>query len=278
MTSGSRLRQILGRVHRIDHVDPTLTAQNWVERQPVRRVGVGGGSVVISQPTSTFWVYALGVLTCVVAARYWSLVPGERATQLWSIGLWLWGIGALLAGTSYQAFGYHLKCRDGRVRWTNWWEVTYMICQQVSVQALLASTALFATSGVRRDVLVGAAIVTAVAFTTCTLVAAVVPNRWLLSFEWMSLTSTPAVLAMAGIHAVALASGGDGLDRALLGIWVGLFACGAAYWAWWRSGIGDRLWARGRWFSENDVLHVTLIVWVLAIAAIDDRFVERLAG
>ncbi len=278
MTAKRSIRGVFGRIHLLDHDQPGLTTETWAERQPVRRLTLAGRRVVLTQPSSTLWVYALGLLACLLGARWWWLADGETVLQLWAVGLWLWGVGALLAGTSYQAFGYHLKCRDGRVRWTNWWEATYMVCQQLSIDALLVATAVLATDGPVRTVLVLVAVSTAVGFTASTLVGAVLPNRFLLSFEWMSLVSAPAVVAMLGIHVAAVARGGDPLDRALVGVWAGLLACMTAYGLYRRSGIGDRLWARGRWFSENDVLHVTLIVWLLGIGATGDLFVDRLAG
>jgi hypothetical protein len=41
-----------------------------------------------------------------------------------------------------------------------------------------------------------------------------------------------------------------------------------AYWLYDRSDLTGRLWARGIWFSQNDVLHVGLIVWMIYIAAV----------
>lgn len=218
------------------------------------------------------WVYALEVLTCIVGQYFWLQQGDNPAAQFWSIGLWLWGIGALLAGTSYQAMGYHLKCRDGQVRWTNWWEVIYMICQQLSINLLLVATAFSSTDGLLRSSLILAAIVLSFAYTVTTLVAAFIPNRWLLSFEWMTLVSTPVVFIMLLINGSNALATGDTLQWALTLVWLGLIASMLAYWLYMRSGIADWLWARKKWFSENDVLHVTLIIWVLYIATLANQF------
>ena len=55
----------------------------------------------------------------------------------------------------------------------------------------------------------------------------------------------------------------DSLDLVLLGCWSILFGTMMAYWIYSKKGITKRLWERGIWFSENDVLHVLLILWMV---------------
>lgn len=58
------------------------------------------------------------------------------------------------------------------------------------------------------------------------------------------------------------------MDLALLVVWVWLVLTIAAYFLYYLSGLTARLWARGLWFSENDVLHIGLIIWMLSIVRI----------
>lgn len=251
------------RIYQIDHDQPGLSVDTWANLQPVWRFSVGGRDWVLNQPSSTFWVYALGVLTCVVAAGFGQHAAGNPAMFYWSVGLWLWGIGALLAGTSYQAAGYHLKCRDGRVRWTNWWEAIYMICQQLSVNALLAAAAYSSADGALRTAMLSVALATSIIYTLITLIAAFVPNRRLLSFEWMAWVCTPSVLFMLLLHTVNAVMTGALIEWALAGVWLGLILSMLAFLVYMRAGLTEKLWLQKRWFSENDVLHVTLITWAL---------------
>lgn len=259
---------LLQRLYQIEHDTPGLSAETWADFQPVKRVRLLGQEFILNQPSSTFWVYALGLLTCAIGQLYWLKAEGDIVRQLWSVGLWLWGVGALLAGTSYQALGYHLKCVNGRVRWTNWWEVIYMIFQQLSINVLLAATAISSTEGFVRTTLLVAAVIISVAYTLMTLIAAVIPNRRLLSFEWMSLVSAIPVLAMLFINCWNAITKNILSEVLLAFVWVGLLLCMLAFWLYMRSGLTQQLWSRNRWFSENDVLHVTLIIWVIYIAAI----------
>ena len=59
----------------------------------------------------------------------------------------LGGLAALAAGTSYQAFGYQIKCVGQETcAWTSWWEVIYLMFQQVSMDAMLVAIAVFTST------------------------------------------------------------------------------------------------------------------------------------
>lgn len=266
MSWTSCLQACFGRLHSLDHDDTTLTRETWAERQPVWKFQTTYGVLVITQPSSCFWVFALGFIGCFLGMLFYDPVAHDPAGLLWSLGMWLWGIGALLAGASYQAFGYHLKCREGRVRWTNWLEVIYMLCQQWSINALFAAAAFTSATGILRIGMLWVAAVLSLFYGALTIAAAFVPSRKLLSFEWMCLVSAPLVVALIALHTYQFMETGFWLEQMLAGIWVGLLACMFAYEVYRRAGLTEILWQKGLWFSENDVLHVTLIFWMLAIA------------
>jgi hypothetical protein len=56
------------------------------------------------------------------------------------------------------------------------------------------------------------------------------------------------------------------MDRWLLAAGVWLVITIAAYFAYMTLGLTQTLWARGVWFSDNDVLHVFMIVWIALLA------------
>ena len=64
------------------------------------------------------------------------------------------------------------------------------------------------------------------------------------------------------------------MDLALLGVWIILAMTNAIYFAYMLLGITQALWAQGFWFSENDVLHVLMMGWVLYLGLVVSTKVE----
>jgi hypothetical protein len=227
--------------------------------------------IVLTQPSSSVFVYGLGILTIGVGLGFLRS-QGDSVSRLWwGISLLLWGIGALLAGTSYQAFGYHIKCAGQEVcAWTSWWEVIYLMFQQVSVDALLVATAYSCTDGAYRTMLLGYALVSAVVYVVLTFIGGMIPVKLLITFEWMVGVSAPVFLITVMVNGWRYYMFGTLMDLALMGAWIFLLLAMAAYWLYDRLGVTERLWAKGQgiWFSQNDVLHIGLILWMIYVATV----------
>jgi hypothetical protein len=78
--------------------------------------------------------------------------------------------------------------------------------------------------------------------------------------------STPVLLVACLLNAWRYYVFSECMDFVLLGSWSLLLFTIAAYWIYNKSGYTKKLWSKGIWFSENDVLHVFLIFWILYIA------------
>ena len=258
----------------IKHDDANLNEETWSSIQPCRTYRCFGREIFITQPSSSFWVYFLGVQTTVLGC--WFLIESMQQTSrmLWGVSLVLWGLGALVAGTSYQAFGFQLKCKGrDRAVWTSWWEVVYLLLQQYSVSVMLVAVAYSCLSEVGQSWSITAALLVSALYTFAVLYGAFKPIKSLITFELMVKVCTPMIAFMGIINSSRFYSYGMTLDLALLGLWFGLVVTMLSYNWYMKSGYTEKLWQRGKWFSENDVLHVVLIVWVFYLAAVVEPLV-----
>jgi hypothetical protein len=259
------------RLSSIPYTDPELTPEDWCEVQPCRTIRVGSKELVVTQPSSSVLVYGLGILTISIGLRFLWL-GGDQASRLWwGISLLLWGIGTLLAGTSYQAFGYQIKCAGRETcAWTSWWEVVYLMFQQVSLDALLVALAYSCTTGTFRTVLLGYALLSAVGYVVMVFVGGMIPVKPLITFELMVWVSTPMFLVAVILNGWRYYRLGTPMDLALLGAWALLFFTMVAYWLYDRLDLTAKVWEMGEgiWFSQNDVLHIGLILWMIYLVTV----------
>ena len=70
---------------------------------------------------------------------------------------------------------------------------------------------------------------------------------------------------------------GEPLDLALLGTWLWLGITLGAYFVYLALGVTHDLWSQGIWFSENDVLHIELILWMIYIGLVVSKRVADVA-
>ena len=221
------------RLKTIRYTDPELTPENWCEAQPCMKIQIASREIILTQPTSTILVYSLGLLTIGAGLYFLSIRDSEISRLWWGISLLLWGTGALLAGTSYQAFGYEIKCAGRRsCAWTNWWEVVYLMFQQVSMDAMLVAVAYSCTEGSLRMILSVYALVNAVVYVIFTLVGGIVPVKSLITFNLMVQFSTPILLLFFILNGWRYYMLRDSMDLALLGTWILLFLTSAATTIW----------------------------------------------
>ena len=214
-------------------------------------------------------MYLLGVITIMVGLYFFKIRDGQRSRMWWGIALLLWGLGALLAGTSYEAFSYAIKCagRDACL-WTSWWEIIYLILSVWSIDAMVLAVAHSSADSRVRKWLSGYAVVNAILYFLVVMIGAFIPIKFLISFELLLIVSAPSILAFFILNGWRYSRYKERLDFIYLGTWIWLGITIAAYFLYLISGNTASLWAKGLWFSENDVLHIGLIVWMIFIARI----------
>jgi hypothetical protein len=257
------------RLNSIRSADPELSPENWCKVQPCMKVKLASKEVIITQPTSTVFVYLLGILTIGVGVYFLWLRGDEISRLWWGISLLLWGIGALLAGTSYQAFSFYIKCSGQEpCAWTSWWEVIYLIFQHLSICALLVATAYSCTMGIVQMILLTYALVSALVYTILMFIGGIIPAKSLITFELMVWVSAPIILINCLLNGWRYYIFNTPMDLALIGAWGFLLIIMMAYWLYENLDITPKLWAKGFWFSQNDVLHIGLILWMIYIAKV----------
>jgi hypothetical protein len=245
--------------------EPPTTAEQWCEIQPCFEIG----GVTFTQPLGSILVYLLALLWIAGGVYFWWIRDGQRSREWMVLALVLGGIGAGLAGTSYQFLGYELKCAGRDLcLWTNWFEVAYMMLQAASTSAMLIAVA--CTTGALRLWLVIYAVANTIAYMALATVGALTGTRALISFELLMLFAAPGLLLILVIAAVRWLRDRDSMDLALIGAGVWLAVTIAAYSAYLAAGLTTRLWDAGDGFylSENDVLHIGMILFIAYLVAV----------
>lgn len=255
---------ILTACNRLDTIEysPKLTPEAFLNTQHWMRFQLGTLDFILSQPTSSIIVYFVSFFTIFIGYKFLTNTQNQKSRYWFGIGLFLTGFGAVLAGTSYQAFGYELKC-PGRefCRWTNWWEINYAFFSGLGMNAFLVACAHSNASGNFRKGITYYALVNSIVYSGLLFYGAFTPIQFLVSFEFLSLASTPSVFFFIWIYAKAYKQTNDKMNLYLRNTWIILIGVILLYAVSMILGITQFLWAKGIWFTENDVLHVGMIYW-----------------
>lgn len=253
------------RLKSIDYSPPVtpsefLTNQDWI------KISFGEFSFILSQPSSSFFVYLLSIFYIYAGWLFWRNFEKQNSRYYWAIGFYLTGIAAILAGTSYQALGYELKCslRES-CQWTTWWEVNYEILQNAGMNGFLAAAAYTNAKGLIRKIILIYAVLNTVIYTGLVVFGAIVPIQFLISFEFLELSCLPALIFFLISSGFAYFKNKDKMNFHLFVTWFMLALVMVAYVISLEMNLTSLLWAQGIWFTENDVLHVGLIFWVAYI-------------
>ena len=276
MDSGSRLVRgwrwlilvpVLAACGRLDELEytPQTTPQEWCEQRPCVEVG----STTLNEPLGTFLVFALAALWVGVGIYFLITRRGQRSRGWFGIALVLGGLGAAQAGISYQAFSYVLKCegRDYCIL-TNGFEVGYSVTQALSVSAMVVAVAFAcAAGGLRRGLIIYAAVNAAV-YVVVSILGVLQPSAFLLSFEVLMLFAVPGIILVMIVSGRHYRQHHDAMSRSILWAAVLLILVQVAYFAYYAAGITEALWndGAGFYFSQNDVLHVGMILWLFFVA------------
>jgi hypothetical protein len=246
---------------------PLNTPAQFLSSMPHITLSVFGRDLILIQPSSTFFIYLLGVIMIIMGIYFLATKKDHQSRYYWAIGLILWGAGAIVAGTSYQAFGYELKCR-GQVfcLFTSNFELVYLLLTAYSINFLVAAAGYTSTGQLGRKRLAQFALIDSAAYSVYLFVGAILPVKFLISYEgFMAFIGLNFVLIFI-LNVRHYIRYKDILNRNLILIWIAFLLVNIGYFAFLFTGFGGRLYQdMGIWFNENDVLHVLLILWAFMI-------------
>lgn len=257
---------------------PATTPQEWCQQRPCFDVG----GTVVSEPLGTALVVLLA-LAWLGAGAYFLVTASGQRSRLWlGVALVLGGVGAAMAGASYQAFSYPLKCEGwDYCRLTDGLEVGYSVAQATSVSAMVVAVAYACTRLRARRWLVLYAVANVVAYLAVTAVGVMLPSAALLSFEVLMLFAVPGIVIVIVVGARCARQADRPLGRRLVVAAVLLVAVQVAYFAWYASGLTAALWddGAGFYFSANEVLHVGMLgCLVYVVVALRSRLRDLPSG
>ena len=133
------------------------------------------------------------------------------------------------------------------------------VTQYYYPMGLMAAVAFSCTEGTLQVVLLLYALLSSLVYVGIVAIGGILPVKTLITFEFMLWVSAPVIFFFCCFNAWRYYKFKDPMDIVLLGAWILLLGTMAAYWVYSKQGIQKKLWVKGIWFSENDVLHVLLI-------------------
>jgi hypothetical protein len=240
--------------------DPPLKSTDWCANQPCSELG----DLIISQPSSSAIVYILSILSIAIGVFFLKKNKGQQSIKWWGYSIIIGGIGALFAGTSYQAFGYELKCAGRQYCiYTNWWELWYEILTIASAGALLIGISYSCFSLKWQNICKGFAIINTLTYLVVIFLGVYSVNKFLLSFELMICFIAPTYILIMICNIIDYTRIKKQLLKKLIVSWLILFSTLGAYYLYMITGITQKLWESNIWLSDNDVLHLGMIGWIL---------------
>jgi len=241
--------------------EPLTTPEEWCKTRPC--IDING--FVFNEPLGSFLVFLLAVLWILSGVYFLRKIDNQQSRFWFGVSLILGGIGAAQAGISYQAFSYMLKCAGREYcLLTNGFEVGYSLTQALSVSAMTAAIAYALAKNLLRKIILGYAILNALIYVVITIIGVVQPSKFLLSFEVLMLFALPGILLVIILSGIRYLKNQSPLDASLFLAGLLMILVQAAYFMYYAAGITQALYQEGTgfYFSENDVLHVGMILWL----------------
>jgi len=248
------------------HAIPNLDPLYYLNSIPYFNLNIGSDVITIIKPSSTFFVYLLGVITILLGV---SFLKDRKVVskKWWGVSMILWGTGAILAGTSYQGLGYELKC-DGLsyCMYTSWFELAYLYITALSILSLMVAIVYSSANLQVRKISIYVAVISLFAYGTLLLKGTISDNRFLMSYEFFVICFMPHFIYFFILNVIEYKKNKDEMNKLLIYTWLIFLVVNVLYFVFLLAETTMPLYENtGIWFSENDILHIALIFWMLFI-------------
>ncbi|MBN2299549.1 MAG: hypothetical protein JXC31_00010 [Acholeplasmataceae bacterium] len=236
-------------------VEPMMTPSEYLNSIPHLIIF---NQWVLIVPSSTIIVALLGIQITLIG---YLLIKEHKI--LWGTSLLFWGLGTLLAGMSYQGFGYELKCAGNPYcLFTSWFELSYLFVTAISIVVMAIAFAKDFMSKLKQKYLIRYALVALVTYIILLVMGSILENRVLISYEVFTIFFMPLFVVFFIINIVNYRQHKDQANKVFIKLWILFLIVNVLYYVYYIPGFTESLYENtGVWFSANDVLHVGLIGW-----------------
>ena len=236
-------------------VNPLITPENYLASKPYIELF---NRWIIIVPSSSIIVYGLGIQIMVLSVM---LIKDKE--KLWGLSLLFWGIGTLLAGTSYQSLGYELKCSNQTYcLFTSWFELAYLFMTAISISLMAKAFAETFTQNKIKKFLINYGNIAMIGYTVILLLGTIIENQFMISYELFTVFFMPLFIVFFVINVLNYRKNKNDCDYSFIILWLFFLVVNISYFVYYFLGFTSSLYTNlGIWFSANDVLHVGLILW-----------------
>lgn len=236
-------------------ITPLITPEAYLTSKPSIELF---NRLIIIVPTSSIIVYLLGIQIIWI-----SIVLIKDHQRVWGISLLFWGIGTILAGTSYQTLGYELKCNNQtNCLFTSWFELAYLFVTAISISLMVKAFAEKFTENNLKKYLKGYGHIALIIYTIILMIGAAMQNQLMISYELFTLFFMPLFLVFFIINIHNFKTNKNKLDYSFIVLWILFLIVNLGYYIYYFLDITSMLYTNtGIWFSANDILHVGLMIW-----------------
>ena len=240
-----------------------LTPAEFLNREWFLRFQFGQQELIFGQPSSSILVFVLSLLAVLFGLRFLS-DERKQKSQFWcGLALVISGVGSAVAGIYYQAFGYQIRCSGLAIcASTSLWESLYLCLSSIGVMSFLFAIAYSSLLANKRKYLILYALTVTFTYNALLLFGIIKQNLFLLSYDFSILFTAFSIVILVVVNGVDYLKREEELSRTLLRSYFILFCTSCSYYLYYQLHLTEWFWARNMWFSQNDVLHLGMIVWI----------------